>query len=363
MQVQEEAQVKTEKTKVKVKEEEAGLFAPLVVAAGNVIGGKELQKLRAQVIKEHSSVISEFVATSDSEFGQNVLKRLFETADKDKNGTVDREELREALLALGFVATSEKDIDKIMKKADMDKNEVIDFEEFKKAAPAVLKNQLTQLAKSNGHELGFLAQVNTKPKPKAAEENDLNRLLKAFEENGLLGVFGFEVSDELQKTATEAAFLFMRIAAAATMFHHGQEVILSADEFTKYTTAKYFGFLPGPDLLWTYVVGYVQLITPILLGLGIFSRASAASLLSIMVAAVYHSKKVVGFEGFPKFELAGLSAKMKYGVASFHNYGFETPALYIGIFLLIMAAGPGKFSLAQLLGWNDDKSLPGKLKQ
>jgi uncharacterized membrane protein YphA (DoxX/SURF4 family) len=50
-------------------------------------------------------------------------------------------------------------------------------------------------------------------------------------------------------------------------------------------------------------------------------------------------------------------------VPVFHNYGFETPAVYSAIFALVAATGPGKFSLAQALGWNDGKSLPGKLKQ
>jgi hypothetical protein len=147
------------KEKAKEAEESSGPFEPLVLVARDIIGAKELQKLRAQIIKEHAGVIANFVATADSAFGNTVLKALFKIADKDGNGTVDREELKEALEALGFVATSDKDMDKIMKKVDKDKNASIDFEEFKEAAEPILKNQLTQLAKANGHDLGFLVDL------------------------------------------------------------------------------------------------------------------------------------------------------------------------------------------------------------
>jgi hypothetical protein len=148
--------------KKKAKEPEkgsSGPFEPVVLLARDVIGAKEVQKLRAQIIKEHAGVIANFVATADSAFGNVVLKTLFQIADKDGNGTVDREELKEALDALGFVATSDKDIEKIMKKVDKDKNASLDFEEFKAGAEPILKNQLTQLAKANGHDLGFLVDL------------------------------------------------------------------------------------------------------------------------------------------------------------------------------------------------------------
>jgi len=52
------------------------------------------------VIAEHSKVISSFVDTSESKFGQIALRELFKAADKDGNGTLDQEEVRAALLAL-----------------------------------------------------------------------------------------------------------------------------------------------------------------------------------------------------------------------------------------------------------------------
>ena len=133
-----------------------GLFAPLVLGAKAVMGEQELKELRAAVIAKHSKVIANFVDTSESPFGQLVLRRMFEYADKDGNGTLDKAEVQAALYDLGFDFLNEKDTDKIVKKADKDKNEVIDFEEFVKETPKVLRVNLVKLAKSNGHDLGFL---------------------------------------------------------------------------------------------------------------------------------------------------------------------------------------------------------------
>jgi len=133
-----------------------GLFAPLVLGAKRVMGEQELKELRAKIIQKHSKVIAEFVDTSESRFGQLVLRRMFERADKDGNGTLDKEEVRAALHDLGFDFVDGKQLDSIMKKADKDKNEVIDFEEFVKETPKVLRVNLVKLAKQNGHDLGFL---------------------------------------------------------------------------------------------------------------------------------------------------------------------------------------------------------------
>tara|TARA_B110001452_G_C15174187_1_gene408021 strand:+ start:262 stop:1041 length:780 start_codon:yes stop_codon:yes gene_type:complete len=134
-----------------------GVFAPLVVGTKRVMGEKELNKLRAQVIAEHTKVISGFVDTSESKFGQIVLKQMFEAADKDGNGTLDREEVKAALKALGFTFVKDKQIEQIFSRGDVNDDEVIDFEEFVAEAPKTLRTSLVKLAKQNGHDLGFLA--------------------------------------------------------------------------------------------------------------------------------------------------------------------------------------------------------------
>lgn len=146
-----------ESKKKKSDSNSAGLFAPVVMATADVMGRKELNKLRADVIAKHTEVISAFVDTSESEFGRIVLRKMFEAADKDDNGTLDREEVRDALHALGFTFIENKTLDKIMDRADVDGNEVIDFEEFVTETPKTLRMSLIKLAKKNGHDLGFLA--------------------------------------------------------------------------------------------------------------------------------------------------------------------------------------------------------------
>jgi len=121
------------------------------------MGEKELNKLRADVIAQHTKVISSFVDTSESPFGQIVLRKMFEAADKDGNGTLDRNEILSALRAMGFDFIGDEQVDTIMSRADIDKNEVIDFEEFVRETPRTLRSSLVKLAKQNGHDLGFLA--------------------------------------------------------------------------------------------------------------------------------------------------------------------------------------------------------------
>merc|ERR1712146_204478 len=82
-----------------------GLFTPMVLAAKNVMGDKDLNQLRGKVIGMHSDVIAKFVDTSDSPFGKVALKRLFEIADEDGSGELTREELGVALKKLGFTLT------------------------------------------------------------------------------------------------------------------------------------------------------------------------------------------------------------------------------------------------------------------
>jgi Ca2+-binding EF-hand superfamily protein len=51
---------------------------------------------------------------------------MFEYADKDGNGTLDKEEVRTALLDLGFDFLDEKQVEKLIKNADKDQNDVIE---------------------------------------------------------------------------------------------------------------------------------------------------------------------------------------------------------------------------------------------
>lgn len=154
----------------------------------------------------------------------------------------------------------------------------------------------------------------------------------------------------------DASLVLMRVGTAAIMIHHGQEKFASAEMFNNFVMAKYFAFLPGPGLAWTYSAAAVQFGAPFFLALGIFSRPAAASLAGTTIAAMYYHLASTGTEGFPL-------SKMAEKVPVFHNYAFEGPFMYVAIFLFFACAGPGKYALSTALGWDEDNSLPGLLKQ
>jgi len=58
--------------------------------------------------------MANFVDTSDSPFGQIALKAMFEYADKDGNGTLDKSEVEAALKDLGFDFMTDKEIEKLV---------------------------------------------------------------------------------------------------------------------------------------------------------------------------------------------------------------------------------------------------------
>ena len=123
-----------------------GIFSPIVRLAKRIVGKERFLSFRGRVIGAHTKVIQAFVDTSDSPFGCLALEKLFELADLDGDGTVDRDELEKALKKLGFYHLSAGQIDAIMKRADSDENCVIDYDEFVKEAPKTLKTNLVKLA-------------------------------------------------------------------------------------------------------------------------------------------------------------------------------------------------------------------------
>jgi hypothetical protein len=132
-----------------------GIFSPLVQLSKTVLGEKKLNSLRAKAIGLHADVIGKFVDYAGTSFGNAVLKTLFSLADTNQNGTVEEEELAEALTVLGF-DLKPKQITGIFQRADIDKNGALDFEEWQREAPKTLRTNLIKLAKKNGGELGFL---------------------------------------------------------------------------------------------------------------------------------------------------------------------------------------------------------------
>jgi hypothetical protein len=133
-----------------------GIFSPLVIAAGTILGPEQLNKIRAKVISLHSDIIKSFVDTADSSFGKAVLVQLFNAVDTDNSGYIDKDELGVALSLLGFRWLKEKQIDGIFSRADVNGDGMISLEEFMDEAPKTLKTNLVKLAKNNGGDMGLL---------------------------------------------------------------------------------------------------------------------------------------------------------------------------------------------------------------
>ena len=133
-----------------------GVFSPIVVAAGAVLGDEQLNKIRGKVIALHSDLIKSFVDTADSAFGNVVLRQLFDFVDVDKSGYLDKTEVATALNMLGFKWLGEKQVDGIFARADANGDSEISLEEFMVEAPRTLRTNLVKLAKSNGAEMGLL---------------------------------------------------------------------------------------------------------------------------------------------------------------------------------------------------------------
>ncbi|KAL7533760.1 hypothetical protein ACHAXR_009975 [Thalassiosira sp. AJA248-18] len=133
-----------------------GVFSPIVVAAGSILGEEQLNKIRAKSISLHSDIIKSFVDTSDSAFGKAVLTQLFNLVDTDNSGYLDKEEVAVALNLLGFKWLKEKHVGKIFERADANGDEEISLEEFINETPKTLRVNLVKLAKTNGGDMGLL---------------------------------------------------------------------------------------------------------------------------------------------------------------------------------------------------------------
>ena len=90
--------------------------------------------------------------------------------------------------------------------------------------------------------------------------------------------------------------------------------------------------MPGDPIVWTFAAGITQIICPLGLALGIFSRIAAFGLLNTMLFAIYFHLFDTGLEGFP------------FAVVEGHNYAFELSAIYAAISLYFVCAGPGRLS-------------------
>jgi len=139
--------------------------------------------------------------------------------------------------------------------------------------------------------------------------------------------------------ATDLTLTGLRLGTCALMVHHGIDKLQHVDGFTANVVAKFFGFLPGESSFWTYSAAATQIAGAGLLGVGLFSRPTAAAMSGTMIAAVAFHLLNTGAEGFPL------------AVPTAHSYNFELAAMYVVTLLYFTANGAGKYSIdEQVLG-------------
>tara|TARA_Y100001968_G_scaffold70627_2_gene61793 strand:- start:1368 stop:1919 length:552 start_codon:yes stop_codon:yes gene_type:complete len=131
----------------------------------------------------------------------------------------------------------------------------------------------------------------------------------------------------------ELATFTLRVGFSLFMIHHGLEKLNDPEGFAEFVVGKYFGFLPGDPIFWTYAAGVTQVICPIGLATGVLARISSLGLLGTMVFACYFHFLDTGLEGFP------------FAIVEGHNYTFELSAIYAAISFYFLCAGPGRLSL------------------
>ena len=130
----------------------------------------------------------------------------------------------------------------------------------------------------------------------------------------------------------ELAIFVLRVGFSIFMVHHGLEKLQDPEGFAEFVVGKYFGFLPGDPIIWTFAAGVTQVLCPIGLAIGILARVSALGLFSTMAFAIYFHLLDTGLEGFPL------------AVVESHNYAFELSAIYAAIAFYFVCSGPGRLS-------------------
>jgi len=145
--------------------------------------------------------------------------------------------------------------------------------------------------------------------------------------------------DALAQITTDVGILALRVGTCSLMLHHGIDKVQNVDGFSANVVAKFFGFLPGNPLLWTYSAAFTQIGGAFLLSVGILSRPVALSMMGTMVAAVTFHLLNTGPEGFPL------------AVVAQHSYNYELAAMYVCVLAYFSAAGAGVYSVdEQVLG-------------
>ena len=139
------------------------------------------------------------------------------------------------------------------------------------------------------------------------------------------------------KPFVDIVLLLSRSLASLLMLHHGIEKLSDIDGFTSFIVDNYFSYLPFEHAYWTYLAAYTQIIGSFFLAIGTFTRLSLLGLSSTMLFALLFHFSDTGLQGLP------------FGIVEAHNYEYEASLLYLLVYLILLAAGPGEYSLINMV--------------
>ncbi|MBX2863100.1 MAG: DoxX family protein [Leptolyngbyaceae cyanobacterium MAG.088] len=131
-------------------------------------------------------------------------------------------------------------------------------------------------------------------------------------------------SNTTASTMFQIVWLLIRIIAGGLMIHNGLDKLADIHGFAD-NVVSFIG-LPYP-VFFTYCAAYVEIISAVLLMLGLLTRLNALALLATMVVAIFFHIKADGLQIPP----------------------LETASLYAGFYAFFLVNGAGQWSLDQLI--------------
>ena len=119
-------------------------------------------------------------------------------------------------------------------------------------------------------------------------------------------------------------WLIARLAAGGLMIHNGLDKLNDVQGFAD-NVVTYIG-LPYP-IFFTYCAAYIEVVSAVLIMLGLLTRANAVALLVTMSVAIFFHIKGNGLKVTP----------------------LETASLYAALYAFFLVNGPGQWSIDALI--------------
>ncbi|MEM9538684.1 MAG: DoxX family protein [Cyanobacteria bacterium P01_E01_bin.42] len=123
----------------------------------------------------------------------------------------------------------------------------------------------------------------------------------------------------------QAFWLAARVIVGALMIPNGFDKLADVQGFADNVVSNYIG-LPYP-VFFTYCAAYIEIISPILIMLGLLTRLNAIALISTMGVAIFFHIKADGLTIHP----------------------LETASLYAAVYTFFLVCGSGQWSLDTLM--------------